>query len=284
LNLQFVKAEGLGNDFVMVDCVDVSQSDLVRAHTRALCDRRRGVGADGVICVLPTEKKEADYRMRIFNADGSEAEMCGNGVRCFGEFLRATGRFSEKFTVDTLAGPIEVEFTGTDDVGGLYRVNMGPPRFAPDDIPVIPANLSDVDFVMREAAVLGRTFFLTAVSMGNPHAVVYADELDDELVHSHGPAIQNLSYFPKGVNVEFVKVLSPSEIRMRVFERGCGETHACGTGACAAVAAGVVTEKHGPDVTVHLLGGDLQVSWDGYFEHPVYMTGPARTVFSGQIF
>jgi len=282
MNIKFIKTEGLSNDFIMVDCVDTAHSDEIHARARALCDRRRGVGADGVICVLPTVKADADFRMRIFNADGGEAEMCGNGVRCFGEFLRVTGRFAEKFTIDTLAGAIEVEFTGADESGGLYRVNMGAPRFAPDDIPVIPANLSDKDFVMREAAVLDRTFLLTAVSMGNPHVVVYTDELDDELVLTYGPAIQNLSYFPKGVNVEFVKTLSPSEIRMRVYERGCGETHACGTGACAAVAAGVVTEKNSSDVRVHLLGGDLEISWDGYFAHPVYMTGPARAVFAGE--
>jgi len=282
MNIKFIKTEGLSNDFIMVDCVDAAHSDEVRARARALCDRRRGVGADGVICVLPSVKAGADYRMRIFNADGGEAEMCGNGVRCFGEYLRVTGRFSEKFTIDTLAGPILVESAGADESGGRYRVNMGAPRFAPDDIPVLPVNLSDKDFVMREVVALDRTFQVTAVSMGNPHAIVYVDELDDDLVLTYGPAIQNLAYFPKGVNVEFVKALSPSEIRMRVYERGCGETHACGTGACAAVAAGVVTEKNGSDVTVHLLGGDLTISWDGYFANPVYMTGPARAVFGGE--
>ncbi|MCL2182137.1 MAG: diaminopimelate epimerase [Chitinispirillia bacterium] len=283
MNLQFIKAEGLGNDFVMLDCAGVPQSDEVGAKARVLCDRRLGVGADGVICVLPAAMPGADYRMRIFNSDGSEAEMCGNGVRCFGEYLRATGRAAERVAIETLAGLIEVEFAGAGERGGQYRVNMGPPKFAPKDIPVLPADLNDTDFVMKEVSALGRAFAVTAVSMGNPHAVIFADELGDDLVQTYGPAIQKTAYFPKSVNVEFVKVLSSNEIRMRVYERGCGETQACGTGACAAVAAGIATEKLENDVTVHLLGGDLGISWDGYWEHPVYMTGPARVVFGGSI-
>jgi len=283
MSLEFIKAEGLGNDFVMLDCAHAGQSDDIMARAHILCDRRKGIGADGVICVLPPTADGAGYRMRIFNADGSEAEMCGNGVRCFGEYLRATGRAADRFVVETLAGLIEVEFAGADERGGQYRVNMGPPRFSPDDIPVIPVDLKDTDFVMREVTALDRTFKVTAVSMGNPHAVIYTDELDDELVLKYGPAIQKNSFFPKSVNVEFVKVLSSEEIRMRVYERGCGETQACGTGACAAVVAGIVNEKNEHDVTAHLPGGSLKISWDGYWAHPVYKTGPARVVFKGAI-
>jgi diaminopimelate epimerase len=239
---QFIKVEGLGNDFVMLDCADVAQSDAVASRAVALCDRRRGVGADGVICVLPAAGSGADFRMRIFNADGGEAQMCGNGVRCFREYLRRTGRPAERFVIETLAGLIEVERVDAGGThGGNYRVNMGAPRLLPDDIPVVPAEITDKDFIMREIVALDREFKVTAVSMGNPHAVIYTEELSDELVSVAGPAIQRHSFFPKGVNVEFVHIISKDEIRMRVYERGCGETQACGTGACAAVVAGVVS-------------------------------------------
>jgi len=283
MGLQFSKAEGLGNDFVMVDCADLHRSDEIGARAGILCDRQRGIGANGVICVLPAAAGGADYRMRIFNADCSEAEMCGNGVRCVGEYLRVTGRYKEKFVLDTLAGRIEVAFTGEDDGVGRYRVNMGLPRFAPDEVPVVPFDALDTEFVMRGLNVCGRTFRVTAVSMGNPHAVAFVDELDDDTVLRCGPAIQTHSQFPKGANVEFVKVISTEEARMRVYERGCGETHACGTGACAAVVAGVVGRLLVNDVTVHLLGGDLQISWDGRRDSPVYMSGPARVVYSGTL-
>jgi diaminopimelate epimerase len=277
-----MKVEGLGNDFIMVDCPDVPHSDSIGAHAIALCDRRLGIGADGVICVLPASRPGADFRMRIFNADGSEAEMCGNGVRCFGEYLSATGRFRDKFVIDTMAGLIEVEFLGADGRGGYYRVNMGLPRFAPDDVPVVPINSGDGDFLMRDVAVLDKTFKLTAVSMGNPHAVVFAEELDDGLVLTYGPAIQRHTFFPKSVNVEFVRIISSDEVRMRVYERGCGETQACGTGACAAVVSGVAGGLLGNDVVAHLPGGELRISWDGDRAHPVYMSGPARAVFRGE--
>ena len=283
MSLQFSKAEGLGNDFVIVDCADLHRSDEVGARARSLCDRRHGIGGDGVICVLPAAVGGADYRMRIFNADCSEAEMCGNGVRCVGEYLRATGRFKEKFVLDTLAGRIEVSFTSEEDGGGRYCVNMGLPRFAPEDVPVIPVDALDKDFIMRGISVHGRTFRVTALSMGNPHAVAFVDELDDETVLCCGPEIQSSSQFPKGANVEFVRVISTEEVQMRVYERGCGETHACGTGACAAVVAGIVSHQLGNDVTVHLLGGGLHVSWDGKESSPVYMSGPARVVYSGTI-
>jgi diaminopimelate epimerase len=289
--LRFIKVEGLGNDFVMLDCADVAQSDAVGSRAAALCDRRRGVGADGVICVLPAAAGGADFRMRIFNADGGEAEMCGNGVRCFGEYLRLTGRTAERFVIETLAGPIEVENEGVSTAlndrggphGGSYRVNMGAPRLLPDDIPVVPAEVTDKDFIMREIVALDKTFKVTAVSMGNPHAVIYAEDLSDELVLEAGPAIQRHPFFPKGVNVEFVHIISRDEVRMRVYERGCGETQACGTGACAAVVAGVVSGLGGNDVTVRLLGGDLRISWDGDRGHPVFMSGPARAVFHGEL-
>jgi diaminopimelate epimerase len=284
MTLQFIKMEGLGNDFLLVDCDDVAESDYVKSRVRAICDRRMGAGADGVICVLPPSVPNANFRMRIFNADGGEAEMCGNGVRCVGEYLRVTNRPMDKFALDTLAGLIEIEFAGEDDTGGRYRVNMGVPRLVPDDIPVVLANLDDKNFVMKEISVLDKTFKVTAVSMGNPHAVIYDEELSDELVLKYGPAVQRHTFFPKSVNVEFVKVISDDEIRMRVYERGCGETLACGTGACAAVVSGVINGMNGNDVIVHLTGGILKISWDGDKAHPVYMEGPARTVFSGTMF
>ncbi|MDR3013639.1 MAG: diaminopimelate epimerase [Chitinispirillales bacterium] len=281
--MQFVKMDALGNDFLIIECADVAQSDAIKARAQNFCDRRRWIGADGVICIMPIEGGGVDYRMRIFNADGSEAEMCGNGVRCVGEYLRITDRLGDGFAIDTLAGLIEVGFTGASNGEGHYRVNMGRPRFSPDEIPVVPVDVADKDFIMKEITALGRTFKVTAVSMGNPHAVVYVDELSDELVLTYGPAIQKSTFFPKSVNVEFVKVLSSDEIRMRVYERGCGETLACGTGACAAVVSGIENGMNGNNVAVHLPGGDLRIEWNGNRAHPVYMSGPARAVYEGTI-
>lgn len=286
---EFIKMNACENDFVVFDCEDFQESENVKSQAQKLCNRRTGIGADGVICIIPVEGGGVNYRMRIFNADGSEAEMCGNGIRCVGEYLRVTNKHDFnaewQFAVDTLAGIIVVEYTGLcdDGGGGNYRVNMGAPRFAPDDIPVVPLEVDDTDFIMQELTAREKVFKVTAVSMGNPHAVIYADELDDELVLGYGPAIQTHRLFPRGVNVEFVKIVAPDEIRMRVYERGCGETPACGTGACAAVASGVINKLHDGNVTVHLLGGKLFIEWNGKLDSPIYMSGAAQAVFSGTL-
>jgi diaminopimelate epimerase len=232
MKFKFTKMHGCGNDFILLRASNDAPVSGISPRTASLCDRRTGIGADGIIFVMPS--KSADFRMRIFNADGSEAEMCGNGMRCFARYVRRN-RLSakKKLTVETLAGPIVAEIRAD-----TVRVTMGPPRLGAAEIPVaLPDTGGPV--IMHTVHVGDREFALTAVSMGNPHAVVYADELSDELVLGWGGKLESHPLFPRKTNVEFVKVLSGTEIRMRVYERGCGETLACGTGACAAVVAGV---------------------------------------------
>jgi diaminopimelate epimerase len=214
--------------------------------------------------------------MRIFNSDGSEAEMCGNGIRCFARYVRDT-RVSKRRTlaIETLAGLIHTEFKA-----GLVKVTMSTPILNAPDIPVA---LPSGPVLMHKVTVDDTEVAISAVSMGNPHAVIFAHELTDELVLRCGEKFQSHPLFPKKVNVEFVQVLSDREIRMRVYERGCGETMACGTGACAAVVAGILNKRHGNSVTVHLLGGDLFIEWSGSTSDPVYMSGPARKVFTGSV-
>jgi diaminopimelate epimerase len=274
--MNFAKLEGLANDFVVTGdtLADTGLLNTLRERSLHLCDRRRGIGGDGILCAIPSAS--ADFGMRIFNADGSEAEMCGNGIRCFAVYLRKTGRWDKpRLTVETLRGIIRIWFEGQG-----IRVDMGPPILDASRIPVAKA----AGEAIGERLVVGdREFIVTAVSMGNPHAVVYADELTDELVLDFGKKLESHPFFPKKANIEFVKVLSDREIRMRVYERGCGETMACGTGACASVVSGVLNRRHGTAVTAHLPGGDLFIEWDGGRQSPVYMTGPARWVYSGEM-
>lgn len=272
--LKFIKMEGIGNDFIITHSVDSKNVIDVAKHVSFLCDRRRGIGADGVIFVLPSDT--ANFSMRIFNSDGSEAEMCGNGVRCFSLYVKLLKLSSLQYlSIQTLAGLIQTEL-----VGDLIRVNMNTPRLDAIEIPVAqPAG----KVVMKELRIKDSSFKITAVSMGNPHSVIFVDTLTDDLVNGFGPLIECHPFFPKKTNVEFVKVLSNNEIAIRVWERGCGETQACGTGACASVVAGIINKLHGKNVTVHLPGGDLEVEWQGNVSDPVYMTGPAHYVFSGSI-
>jgi diaminopimelate epimerase len=275
--MNFAKLEGLGNDFIVTHDTmggDAQLLDAIRKRAPSLCDRRFGVGADGVLCALPSSK--APFFMRVINSDGSEAEMCGNGIRCFAVYLARRGLSSAStLAVDTQRGIITVSRHG-DSV----RVDMGSPIL---DAAAVPTAQASGRVVMHPIGVDGREYLVTAVSMGNPHAVVYADELTDDLVLGVGKSLESHPFFPRKTNVEFIKVLSDQEIRMRVWERGCGETMACGTGACASVVSGVLNHRHGKAVTVHLPGGDLFVEWDGNEAHPVFMTGPARWVYSGEI-
>jgi diaminopimelate epimerase len=274
--MRFGKLEGLGNDFIVTHDTLAGDSALIetiRKRAPALCDRRFGIGADGVLCVLPSA--QAAFAMRVFNADGSEAEMCGNGIRCFSVYLEKSGMWAKPdLSVETARGIIT-----TSREGDGIRVDMGQPIL---DAPLIPTAQATGTVVMHPIMIDGKGYRVTAVSMGNPHAVVYADDLTDELVLTVGKKLESHPFFPKKTNVEFIQVLSDREIRMRVFERGCGETLACGTGACASVVSGVVNHKHGNAVTVHLPGGDLAVQWDGSLSHSVFMTGPAHWVFDGE--
>jgi diaminopimelate epimerase len=277
INMKFTKMEGLANDFIVTHDTlggDAALLSTIRDKSVALCDRRRGIGADGVLCVLPSAN--ADYMMRVFNADGSEAEMCGNGIRCFAKYITSKGLSdNNNLAIETMRGLIR-----TSRIGDDIRVDMGPPILS---APLIPTIKSSGRVIMEKLTVDGADVPVTAVSMGNPHAVVYVNELTDDLVLGMGKKLESHPFFPKHTNVEFITVLSGSEIRMRVYERGCGETMACGTGACASVVSGILNSKHGNNVVVHLLGGDLRIEWDGNESHSVFMTGGASMVYDGEI-
>ncbi|HEX2956000.1 MAG TPA: diaminopimelate epimerase [Chitinispirillaceae bacterium] len=273
--MNFLKMEGLGNDFLVTHEVSSGMVQTVARHASRICDRRRGVGADGLIFVLPSRR--ADFRMRIINSDGSEAEMCGNGIRCFALYVKLLQLTDlNHLVIETAAGEI---ITDTID-DCMVKVNMGSPAI---DASRIPVAQNSGTVIMKEMSIGDKSFQVTAVSMGNPHAVIYSGELTDSLVHGYGKQIESHPFFPKKTNVEFIKVLSQKEIEMRVWERGCGETQACGTGACASVVSGIINKKHGNDITVHLPGGKLQIQWSGNLSDPVFMTGPARKVFEGII-
>lgn len=271
MKIPFVKMQALGNDFVLIDCMK-DRSAIHPELIRMLCDRRRGIGADQLLVLSPSKK--ADCRMRIFNADGGEVEMCGNGVRCVAKYLGSRGLVSgNEQEIETLAGVIRPRLEGDRIV-----VDMGRPGLEARDIPVRLAASRVID---REVTVGGGGQRITCVSMGNPHCVIYVDDLERCPVQSLGPRIESDPLFPQRVNVEFVKVVSRELISMRVWERGAGETTACGTGACAAVVASCLNAKTQRDVTVRLPGGELTVKWAE--DDRVFMSGPAEEVFSGEI-
>jgi diaminopimelate epimerase len=277
--IQFVKMHGLGNDFIIVDCVahPYNIEQLVEQAV-ALCDRHFGIGGDGLILVMPG--KEAPYRMRIINNDGSEAEMCGNGIRCFAKYLYEHGLTREtQFTVETLAGLIAPVMLLDGAHVKAVRVDMGEPRLERAQIPMVgPAGT-----VVNEALpVADRTFNVTTVSMGNPHAVIFVDDVQHFPVEQYGPLIEHHPAFPKRTNVEFVQVDAPDHLTMRVWERGAGITLACGTGACATLVAAVLNSRAERTATVALPGGPLEITWSAEDNH-VYMTGPATEVFSGTV-
>ena len=274
MELRFTKMHGLGNDFVVIDGVRQSVH-LSPEQVRFLADRRFGVGCDQVLVVEPAQDPAAAFHYRIFNADGGEVEQCGNGARCFARFVRDQGLTDlEVIPVETRAGRIELHVLAD----GQVRVNMGRPRFEPVDIPF--------DAPQRAAHyaidVNGQSIDIGAVSMGNPHAVLQVPDLDHAHVEELGPWIESHARFPKRVNVGFMQVLDRRHIRLRVFERGAGETLACGTGACAAVVVGIEQGLLDAEVDVTLPGGHLMISWAAD-NQAVMMTGPATTVFEGRI-
>jgi diaminopimelate epimerase len=274
--MKFYKMEGLGNDFVVTHEVKENEIQQFKNQFVNMCDRRRGVGADGIILVLSSDK--CDFKMRIFNSDGSEPEMCGNGIRCFAIYVNLL-KLSDlkKLSIETLAGVISTEIIDNNTV----TVNMGCPVL---NAPSIPVAQTSGRVLMKELKIDDKTFKINAISMGNPHAVIYvSDEITDNLVLGYGPKIETHPFFPRKTNVEFIKVLSPNEILMRVWERGCGETEACGTGACASVVSGIINDLHEKSVIVHLPGGDLNISWGGSDADSVYMTGPAKVTFQGSV-
>ena len=272
--LKFTKMHGAGNDFVVIDLI--SQRYKLRPRdVRKLADRRFGVGCDQVLVVEAPQHPAADFRYRIYNADGAEVEQCGNGARCFARFVREKKLTSKRvIAVETAAGPIELRVRNRQDV----EVDMGAPVFEPADIPLTAAARAPSYPLQVDGAELE----IGAVSMGNPHAILRVDNVDEADVENLGPRIESHRDFPQRVNAGFMQVVSEREIRLRVFERGVGETLACGTGACAAVVYGLSRGWLRDTVTVDLPGGKLSISWAGGNE-PVIMTGPTAVVFEGSI-
>ncbi len=274
--MKFTKMHGCGNDYVYVDCTKAMISDPADV-ARKVSDRHFGVGSDGLILICPSQ--QADFRMAMFNADGSEGAMCGNGIRCVAKFVYDKGLTDKtRITVETRAGIKTLDLTVEDGKVSLVRVDMGLPNCNTEAIPVRGMG----DFVVgRHVNVAGQDWVMTCVSMGNPHAVVWVDEVAGLPLEQLGPRFEHHIMFPDRVNTEFVQILNDHEINMRVWERGSGETLACGTGACASVAATYLNRRTGSDVLVHLRGGDLRIEIgdDGH----LYMTGPAATVFEGEI-
>lgn len=272
--MQFTKYTGLGNDFVFLDGQTALSVQDPFSLAVKMCDRRFGVGADGLVLLLPSDK--ADVRMRIINSDGSEAEMCGNASRCVALHMFTRGLADKKqISLDTLAGIIRTDITSLDKK--LVRVDMGQPRLTRGLIPMTGA--ADERAVNVPLDVNGTQIYGTAVSMGNPHFVTFVENAQTAPVAELGPRLEKHSAFPRKTNVEFVQVLDDKTVRMRVWERGAGITSACGTGACATAVACMLNGKTGPRITVKLDGGDLLIEWP---EHKnIFMTGPAREVFTG---
>lgn len=276
--MKFTKMHGLGNDYVYVNCFEEKVTEPEKV-SRFVSDRHFGIGADGLILIQPSDK--ADFEMAMYNADGSRGEMCGNGIRCVGKYVYDYGLTDKtQIRIDTLAGVKYLDLMLEDGKVSRVKVDMGAPCLAAAEIPVT----ADTEQVIQAPLVVeGRTYEITAVSMGNPHCVIFLEEDVRELdLEAFGPAFENHPRFPRRINAEFVNVIDESTLRMRVWERGSGETLACGTGACATAVAAILNGKSGHKVTVQLLGGDLEIAWAGG-DASVFMTGSAVTVFDGEI-
>lgn len=274
MHFHFSKMHGLGNDFMVVDCITQNvffSQDLIRR----LADRHTGVGFDQLLVVEAPYDPESDFHYRIFNADGSEVEQCGNGARCFARFVRLKG-LTNKYSISVSTKKGKMILDVEDD--GEVTVNMGVPEFEPNKIP-FKAKQKEKTYIMR---VGEKTLFCGAVSMGNPHVVTVVDDVDTAEVEKLGPLLESHERFPERVNAGFMQVVNRNHIRLRVYERGAGETQACGSGACGAVAVGILQGLLDENVKVSLPGGDLRISWQGPGK-PLFMTGPATHVFDGQL-
>ncbi len=274
--MQFWKMHGLGNDYIVIDNRDqkISNNETRRVAER-LCERRFSVGADGLLLVY--NSSVADVKMRIFNSDGSEAEMCGNGIRCFAKYCYENGIAKKsEFMVETLSGIKHVWLIIKEDEVETVKVDMGAPNWERRSIPMV----GEGTCINEKLEIDKETYKVTCLSMGNPHCVTFVENIDEFPVYYVGPLVENHKAFPKRTNVGFVQVLSKNELSVRVWERGCGETLACGTGTCAAVAAANKLGKVGNKVTVHVLGGDLQVE----VGKSLFLSGAAEKVFEGKLF
>lgn len=275
--MKFTKMHGCGNDYVYVNCME-KMLENPSAVSKFVSDRHFGVGSDGLILICPSG--QADFRMVMFNADGSEGEMCGNGIRCVAKYVYDYGLTDQtNISVETKGGIKYLELTVEGGKVSLVKVNMGSPILEPSQIPIA----SDKErFIDEPVEVNGKIYNMTGVSMGNPHAVTFVDDTASLDLEKLGPHFENHPLFPNRINTEFVQVLNRNEINMRVWERGSGETLACGTGTCASAVACVLNGKTDEHLTVHLLGGDLEIFYDRQ-KDTVWMTGPAAVVFDGEI-
>jgi diaminopimelate epimerase len=278
-SMKFTKMHGAGNDYVYVNCFTETVDNPEKVAIR-VSNRNFGIGSDGLILIMPSEV--ADVRMRMFNSDGSESEMCGNGIRCVAKYAFDHGIVTKKeITAETGAGVLTLQlFTSADGKVDRVRVNMGVPRLAKAQIPML-GTPEDGQTVNEPLNIMHTTFHITTVSMGNPHCVIFVDDVENFQVEKYGQLIENHDLFPRRTNVEFVQIISRTEVRQRTWERGAGETLACGTGASAVCVAAVLNGLTEKQIINHLSGGDLELEWadDGF----LYMTGPATEVFSGEI-
>jgi diaminopimelate epimerase len=277
MTIAFTKYHGLGNDFILIDNRHTSEPCLSPQQAIQWCDRHRGIGGDGVIFALPGQTG-TDYTMRIFNSDGSEPEMCGNGIRCLARFLADLTQAAAPLTyrIHTLAGVITPKICSD----GQITVDMGEPRLQAADIPTLLCSAND-KVVNQALDVAGQQWAVTCVSMGNPHCVTFVDDVTAIALETVGPQFEHHPVFPQRTNTEFIQVVRSNYLKMRVWERGAGITLACGTGACAALVAGVLTGRVDRQATVELPGGCLEIDWSAQDGH-LYMTGPAEQVFAGQ--
>lgn len=273
--MKFTKMHGIGNDYIYVNCFEEvieNASELAIV----MSDRHFGVGSDGLVLIMPS--KHADFRMRMFNSDGSEAEMCGNATRCVGKYVFDNGMTDKKqISLETLAGIKYLDLYTNNGLVENVRVDMGEPILTPQ---LIPVDYTGDEFINKIITVDGNEYAITCVSMGNPHAVTYMDDIGDLQIEKLGRKFETHQIFPKHVNTEFVQVINRNILRMRVWERGAGETLACGTGACAVLVSSVLNNLSERKATVQLLGGDLEIEWNEDDNH-VYMTGSATKVFEG---
>ena len=275
--MKFTKMHGLGNDYVYVNCFE-EKIDNPPAVARFVSDRHFGIGSDGLIMINPS--KTADFEMEMYNADGSRGEMCGNGIRCVAKYVYDYGLTDKtQISVETLGGIKYLDLTVEDGKVVLVKVDMGKPELEADLIPIISEREQVID---EPIEVDGKEYHMTGVSMGNPHAVIYVDDVKGLDLEKIGPKFENHERFPKRINTEFVHCIDRQTVEMRVWERGSGETLACGTGACAVAVSSILNNLTDTQVTVKLLGGDLQIEWDQKKNH-VFMTGPAKVVFDGVI-
>ena len=275
--MKFTKMHGIGNDYVYVNCFEESIKNPAEV-SKFVSDRHFGIGSDGLILISPSAK--ADFRMNIYNADGSQAEMCGNGIRCVAKYVYDYGLTDKThISVETLGGIKYLDLTVEDGKVALVRVDMGKPELQADLIPIVSENEQVID---EPIEVDGKEYRMTGVSMGNPHTVIYVDDVKNLDLEKIGPKFENHERFPKRINTEFVRCIDRHTVEMRVWERGSGETLACGTGACAVAVSSILNDLTDTRVTVKLLGGDLQIEWDREKNH-VFMTGPAKVVFDGVI-